>query len=475
MKLWKRRILLILAFSLFFVIAPILVFYAIGYRYDFKNKSFRQIGMIILESKPENADIFINNKYEAKTPFRMKSLLPNEYDLKIDKEGFNAWEKKLSVTSKKVTWASNIVLFFKEPEIKKLSDIKFNNFSISPNYQNIIASSADKNNPGIWLIDIETKKSEKFYPKDDFYQNLPFPEEEINNLKYSDFIWSPNSKKIVFTIKTNKTRDVLIIDTNKEKEPLYINSSFDLKTKSLQWKNNEEIYLLDESGNLHQIELNFKYAPKIIAENIVDFKYNKKNNEIVYILKEDDINKLSSIKGETKNNILNLPKDEIFEIEIGKYNNITLLLKNKKELLLIDSETKEPKIIGNNVNAFKWSKNENMLLFFGNNELWFYDSKKENNNDILSPAYGYNESNLITRYSTEIIDANWYPNEEYITILLKNNIKIIELDGRDKRNYQEFKNNLLPKNHYIEFDKKGENIYLINKDDILQEVKITEF
>jgi len=472
MKLWKRKTLLIMAFSLFFVIAPILVLYAIGYRYDFENKSFRQIGMIILKSKPDNANISVNNKYKSETPFRIKNLLPNEYAIKVSKDGFNSWEKNLSVESKKVTWASNIVLFYEKPEINKLSDIALNKFSISPNYKKIIASSDHNNDFGIWLIDIESKQSEKIYPiSEDVHQISPV----TNNTKYSNFKWSPDSKKIILSIKDDELENSLILDVNQDTEPIYINSSYDLKTRDIQWKNNEEVYLLDESGNIHQIELNLKYAPKRILENITNFKFSKGNDEIIYISKEKNEYKLSSIKGETKNHILNLPKDEKFEIGIGKYNNISLLLKNKKELLLINLDTNEPKVIGNNINTFRWSKNKNKILFFGNNELWFYALQKESEKETTAFAYDYNESNLLTRYSTEIKNAIWYPNKEYVTISLENNMKIIELDGRGERNCQEYKNNLLVKDHFMEFDKKGKNAYLINQDSILQEVKITEF
>ena len=476
MKLWKRKTLLISAFILFFVISPILVFYAIGYRYDFENKAFRKIGMIIVESEPKNADIFIDNKYKSKTPFRIKNLLPDEYSIEVVKNGFTAWKKNLLVESKKVTWASNIVLFYEKPETNKLSEISFNKFNISPNYKKIIASSNHNDNSGIWLVDIESNLSKKLFPKEgDDNQTSPIPNKNYINLKYSSFKWSPDSKKIIFSIKDNKLEETVIVDTTEDTKPIYINSSYDLKTEDIQWKNNEEIYLLDKSGNIHQIELNLEYAPKRMLENVTNFKFNKKNNKIIYISKENNEYKLASIKEEIKNNILNLPKDENFEIEEGKYNTLALLLKNKKELILINTETNEPRVIGRNINSFSWSKKKNKLLYFSNNELWFYPLEDKNDGEIIiSPTYKYNEPNLLTRYSTEIKNAIWYPNEEYVAVLLENNAKIIELDSRGNKNCQEYKNDLLIKDHFIEFNKNGESIYLINKENALQDVKITE-
>lgn len=476
MKIWKRKILLILAFSLFFIISPVLVFYAMGYRYDFENKAFRQIGMIILESKPDNANIFINGNFESTTPYRIKNLLPNEYSINIKKEGFNSWKKILSVGSKKVTWASNIVLFFKNPKKNNLTDLILNNFKISPNHKKIVTSSTHEDSFGIWILDIESKQSKKIFPNNNLdYSSSPISKKELKNIQYSKFLWSENNNKIIISLK-NELENYIIIDTEKNSKPVYINNSYDLKVKKIQWKSNEEIYLLDKSGNLHQINLNSKYTPKILQKNIVNFEFNKENSNIVYVSKEDNNYKLNLLSNENTKNILNLPNNEEFEIQFGKKNSLTLLLKNKKELLLINTGNNEPKVIGSNTNYSQWSNDKNKILFSTNNEIWFYPLKKESEKEeTTSNTYNYNEANLLTRYSEEIKNATWYPNEEYITILLENSIKIIELDGRDKRNCQELKNDLLPKDHFIEFDKKGELIYLIDNKNILQEIKISEF
>jgi hypothetical protein len=368
------------------------------------------------------------------------------------------------------------VLFYDKPEINKLSEVNFDQFNISPDFKNIIASSTNHNNYGIWLIDIKSRQSKILYPKEnDINQTSPISKDNYSHLKYSNFKWSPKSKNVIFSIKDDKLEDTVIIDINGYNEPMYMNSFFDLVVKDVQWKNDNEVYLLDESGNVHQIELNLNYESKIILKNVISFEFNNKNNTIIYISKEKNGFQLKSFSENINKNILNLPKDENFEIGIGKDNYLALLLKNKKELILINTETNEPKIIGNNINTFEWSKNKNKLLFFGNNELWFYALKKENASETTTLAYNYNEPNLLTRYSTEIKSSSWYPNEEYIAILLENNIKIIELDGRETKNCQEYKDNLLATNYFIEFDKKGKYIYLIDHDNTLQEVKITEF
>jgi hypothetical protein len=102
MKIWKRRIILIIAFSLFFVVSPILVFYAMGYRYDFKNKAFRQIGMIILESKPDNADIFINGEYNQRHPLGLRIFYQMNMTLRLVKMDLVLGGKNCQLNLKKL-------------------------------------------------------------------------------------------------------------------------------------------------------------------------------------------------------------------------------------------------------------------------------------------------------------------------------------------------------------------------------------
>ena len=85
-------------FAVFFIAAPFVLMYAQGYGFDWHKKNWVKTGVLFLESKPSRADIYLNNrKHKQKTTARLSRLIPGEYDVKIVKDGFKAWEKKLTV------------------------------------------------------------------------------------------------------------------------------------------------------------------------------------------------------------------------------------------------------------------------------------------------------------------------------------------------------------------------------------------
>lgn len=473
MKLWKRRIFLIAAFALFLIMAPVLVFYAIGYRYDYKNNSFRKIGMIIIESKPNNADIFLNDQYIDHSPKRIKNLVPDEYEVKVEKENYKAWEKRLSVESKKVTWASNIKLFFKNPEIFFLPSMETDYFSISPNKKNIVGILNNSKSFGLWLTDPKSEETTRIFPIS--ADSYPITSNEFKNLSISDINWSPNSKQIFFTLsnKQNKTKRLILLDIENQNEIISLNNSFNFKVENLQWNSNSDTVYFLNKGSLYFIDINTKTLSKPIIKDVLD--YDLGTNNILYTTKDKDEILLAETSKNVseKNIIMHLPKDEKYTFEFGKDNNIAILFNNKKKLYLINGNDNTPKLINENTNEFKWSDSKNKLLYFSDNEAWFL-APKEKSDDVFS-GYKFNESNLLTRYSAEIKDASWYPDEEYIALSLQDSVKIIELDGRGKKNTFELSKELAPLNYHIEFDKKGEYLYMIDKKTKkLLKIKITD-
>ena len=63
----KRTILFIGLGLLFFIIAPLSVFYSLGWRFNFENKKIVQVGAIYIKSWPLNSQIYIDGKPKKRT------------------------------------------------------------------------------------------------------------------------------------------------------------------------------------------------------------------------------------------------------------------------------------------------------------------------------------------------------------------------------------------------------------------------
>jgi hypothetical protein len=87
-----------------------IIFYALGYNFDFEKKTITVTGGIYLKSEPTKAEIYVNDKLNSTTNELIKRLNPKIYNIKITKENFYSWEKNLFVQPGLVTKANSILL-----------------------------------------------------------------------------------------------------------------------------------------------------------------------------------------------------------------------------------------------------------------------------------------------------------------------------------------------------------------------------
>ena len=108
-----RRTIYILFIVIFLIAAPLVVLYSEGYRYNLKRGKIQKTGILIISSLPKKADIYLNGKVVIgdQTPARLEKLLPADYEIKIAKEGYYDWTKKLQIFENSTTFAEEVILW----------------------------------------------------------------------------------------------------------------------------------------------------------------------------------------------------------------------------------------------------------------------------------------------------------------------------------------------------------------------------
>jgi len=172
----KRKILFVIFIIAFFIISPIVIFYASGYKLDWKNPlSFyfiQKTGMLIIASDPAEAEIFLNEKKQKnfspdlkifkggetiKTPAKIKNLLPGSYDLRVERPGYWPWERRIKIFSEQITHVLDVRLFRHSlPTLSILTNDT--EIKVSPNDKKmILLPSGD-------IFEIKTRRFPKHLP-----------------------------------------------------------------------------------------------------------------------------------------------------------------------------------------------------------------------------------------------------------------------------------------------------------------------
>ncbi len=120
----NKRLLFYSAVIIFLALSYVISLYAQGYRYDFSENRFVRTGSIYLKANTD-ADVFLDNKLVGRTAFLgdsylISNLLPGLYEVRLTKNDFSQWQKKILVEEGLVNEFSKILLVSKNEEEKEL-------------------------------------------------------------------------------------------------------------------------------------------------------------------------------------------------------------------------------------------------------------------------------------------------------------------------------------------------------------------
>lgn len=437
MSIKTRRILYISFILAFLIITPIVMSYAAGYKFSFAKKSFQKTGMIIIESEPIGAKIYLNDKPQKTflkryfgeensyiiTPAKLKNITPGEYSIKLELAGYWSWEKKLVVRGGETTFAEDINLFKKDAPLL-ISEGNYIFSSSSPDEKKYILNNGEKT----ILLDLE-KEEENVLP----FQKI---EKEI--------VWSSDGKMIII----NET----IFDLENRKELINLKNYIGREAINIKWKDKDNNTILFQSEKEKSIKI-FSLATKdvkTITKEIAAKNFILKNNYLYTIEEKKGITSLNSFNinsGEARRSI-NIPSFGLYNF-VNQDNKFINLYDEKHQILYIINPDDYFPVIEtiNNVKNSEWI-NDDTLLYINDFEIWLADIKN------------YNKE-LLTRISGRISQAIWHPSQNYIIYLTSGSINAIELDNREKHNITELIKTDMPSAATI--NKDGDILYFNGK------------
>jgi len=113
-------ITLILSFT---ILAGSVTLVAAGYQFDWQTKRLTQTGLVYLAGEPRQVSITVNGEIAgSRLPLRLAAVLPGEYDIVIEKEGYVPWRKLFTIEAGEAHTETDIRLFLIRPEVAAVSD-----------------------------------------------------------------------------------------------------------------------------------------------------------------------------------------------------------------------------------------------------------------------------------------------------------------------------------------------------------------
>jgi len=139
---FHRRILPVIFIIGFLALAPVIIFYTSGYRWNPKKGKVERYGTVIFDTTPTGAKIAVDGRDIAdETPVTIQDMPPGSHRFDLSRDGFTSWSKTLDVLPEKVTFINNIWLWKKSsPALAFATDLAA--LSLSPDGARALLVSA---------------------------------------------------------------------------------------------------------------------------------------------------------------------------------------------------------------------------------------------------------------------------------------------------------------------------------------------
>jgi hypothetical protein len=210
--LMKKQLLISGLIVLFLILGTAaVVFFGRGYSFNLNGSGpiLAGTGLLVTTSSPDGAQVFINGHLTTATDNTI-NLAPGEYDVKIFKDGYFPWEKKIAV-QKEVVSKADALLYPTAPQLESLTNIGVLNPVIDPSQSKIayaVASqSASKN--GIYILDMTLRPILTLQNT-----STQIVDDTTNSFSLSTFAWAPDSSEILASINNQGSTTKYLLQTN---------------------------------------------------------------------------------------------------------------------------------------------------------------------------------------------------------------------------------------------------------------------
>ncbi len=423
MSLFKRRLIYLTFIFLFVLIAPILILYANGYRFDWNQKTLYKTGLLVLEYLPKDATLMIDGAAKAtKSPARIGGLAPRNYALRIEKEGYFSWEKRLWIPEYTTTFVRHVNLFKQSLPIHM--DAMLTQFAPHPEQALVAVAHVAADGTHVERV---TPRGTTTIP------GLPIFTE------VSTLTWSRHGQWLLVIGKSGGQTITRIVPLEEGSKIIALESLVSMPITQLTWDATDD-NLIAGYGKIGRgvLLVTINVDEKEVEQSIVP----EQSYDLAFILDEERVIILTpNQNGETTAIFrARIPSDKTIEqrvtipsapsdlrVTAEQEHLITLLDIRTKRAYLIEREPRTtPPVIEtfSNVLGTTWSPNGRRLVYWNDQEVFLWDLER-------------NTKERIARVEEPIESVFWHPSNEYIFMKTKKTVDILEIDGRDHRNLVE--------------------------------------
>jgi len=195
----RSGVIALVTFCIIMIVSIAVIAYGRGYRPDFRQSTIRPTGLLSLSSDPVGAQVYINGTLRTATNNSL-SIEPGWYTLKIAKEGYLSWEKKVRLQGEIVV-SVDPFLFPSNPSLSPVTTVGIETPVVSPDGTKVVytipavAQAVDgvpAKKAGLWVYELVERPLGR--NRDPIQIGITDPTFDFSK---AAIIWSPDSTQIM--------------------------------------------------------------------------------------------------------------------------------------------------------------------------------------------------------------------------------------------------------------------------------------
>lgn len=371
------------------------ILYGKGYRLNLSGEGTNILsgtGLLVLTSVPDGARVFVDDKLTTATDDTI-NLAPGEYDVRIEKDGYYPWRKKVTLKNEAVT-KTEALLFPVAPKLEAITLTGAEDPVIDPTGSLIgyKVSSASAENNGIYVLNLGSRfiipfgTSARQIATDN---QILFSKAEIE--------FSPDGREIIATVSEGTTQQVYLLRTDILNTAPQ-NITFNVEVIRSQWADLQASLDQDFASTLPSAPRSF------ILDNFAKRKLSLEGDKILYVASRSAIMPnfikppLPSTNSTPENRILKQGAAYVYQI------------KEDKNYLLYDPQA------GEILPEFIWHPSSSHLVFIQNKKIFSMEYDGLNKTTLYAGPFDpgflhtWPDGSLIilTNFNDESVPRNLY-------------------------------------------------------------------
>lgn len=423
-------------------IVVVMTFVAMGYKFG-QDGAIEQSGLMQLHTLPTGATVQLDDEVLFSRSNLSQTMAPGDHNLKITKNGYDSWEKTITMSPGRLMRLYYPRLFLQNREAEKLIELgKVAFYSAASNRNFLLYAEPESID---WKL-INIKGDEIKTKSLDISDVFSGVKDGKLLSKVESIQWSDDESRVLVRANYDDDIEWVLVDLKDVDESVNLTKEFGLNFERMELANSSAGLILSlENGNIRKINVDDRSISRILVEKVADF--DNHGADMVYVTSADSKSerKIGIYKDGSRNSVIVKTVDVSEPVWVGSsayYDDEYLIytigshltiysgkypiydaetMKNGKNIISLDSEDSTMR----NVLDCELSLTPKVLTVSrGGEYILAYEGDRVSSIDL--------DTEIITDYATDNQRTQWL-DDSMLYGVVDGKLLVWDFDGHNKR------------------------------------------